>query len=84
MSTQAKLKYSLYSLLLALAISGVIIWLTGSNPFETYSAVIVGSFGNVANIMSVFAYTTPLILTGLGCCCLRFEVESLISGEKGN
>lgn len=66
MSTQIKLKYSVYSLLLALVISGVIMWLTGSNPVDTYSAVIIGSFGSVANIMSVFAYTTPLVLTGLG------------------
>lgn len=66
MSTRSRLKYSLYSLALALAIGGGVIWLTGANPFETYKAVITGSFGSTANIMSVFAYTTPLILTGLG------------------
>ena len=66
MSTHSKLKYLLYSLALALAIGGVIMWATGSNPFAVYAAVLAGSFGSLSGVMSMLAYTTPLILTGLG------------------
>ena len=66
MSTHSKFKYLIYSLTLALVIGGVIMWVTGSNPFAVYTAVLVGSFGSLGGVMSVLAYTTPLILTGLG------------------
>ncbi|MGI6235243.1 MAG: ABC transporter permease [Christensenellales bacterium] len=66
MSTRSKLKYSIYSLVLALMIGGIIIWIMGNNPFTIYGRVLTGSFGNTANVMSVLAYTTPLIFTGLG------------------
>ena len=62
MSKQSKFQYLIYSLLLALLIGGLIMWATGSNPF----AVLTGSFGSLSGLMSVLAYTTPLILTGLG------------------
>ena len=66
MSTQSKFKFSIYSLALALVIGGLIMWATGSNPFSVYAAVLTGSFGSMSGTMSVLAYTTPLILTGLG------------------
>ena len=66
MSTQSKFKYLIYSLLLALVLAGLIMWATGSNPFAVYAAVLTGSFGSISGVMSVLAYTTPLVLTGLG------------------
>ena len=66
MSKQSKFQYLIYSLLLALLIGGLIMWATGSNPFAVYAAVLTGSFGSLSGLMSVLAYTTPLILTGLG------------------
>ena len=66
MSKQSKFQYLIYSLLLALLIGGLIMWATGSNPFAVYAAVLTGSFGSLSSLMSVLAYTTPLILTGLG------------------
>lgn len=66
MFNNSKFKYSLYSLILALAIGGIIIRMTGGNPSLTYLKVFTGSFGNKSNIFSVFAYTIPLIFTGLG------------------
>ncbi|MDP4108602.1 MAG: ABC transporter permease [Bacillota bacterium] len=67
MSIKLKFKYSLYSLVLALVIGGFVISATGGNPLDTYMTVLVGSFGSVKAVMSVLAYATPLILTGLGC-----------------
>ncbi len=63
-----KVKNSLYSLMLALVLGGVVVLLTGNSPLRIYGAVLTGSFGSAAGLMNVLAYTIPLILTGLGAC----------------
>lgn len=62
----SKLRYSVYSLLLALVAGGAIIAALGSSPLQIYGAVLTGSFGSGKSMMTVFAYTIPLIFTGLG------------------
>ncbi|MBO8139024.1 MAG: ABC transporter permease [Thermosipho sp. (in: Bacteria)] len=53
------------SVLIALAISTVIILLIGKNPIDAYGALIKGSFGSKQAIADTVIKTTPLILTGL-------------------
>lgn len=62
----AKLKYSVYSLLLALGIGALLMLIMGIDPLSTYWAILQGSFKSVSKVMDVLAFTTPLILTGLG------------------
>lgn len=77
-----KLKNSLFSLLLALVIGGIIIAATGGSPFVTYSTVISSSFGSVKGLMGVLAYTTPLIFTGLGAA-IAFQGNVFNTGGEG-
>ncbi|MBO8161512.1 MAG: ABC transporter permease [Thermosipho sp. (in: Bacteria)] len=53
------------SVLIALAISTIVIILIGKNPIDAYSALIRGSFGSKQAIADTVIKTTPLILTGL-------------------
>ncbi len=54
------------SLLLAFLLFAVVLLLTGKNPLDVYSAILVGSFGSTKGFLSVLAYMLPLVLTGLG------------------
>ncbi|MEF9853687.1 MAG: ABC transporter permease [Hydrogenoanaerobacterium sp.] len=55
----------LYSLLLALFIGGIIILISGNNPFEIYSKLLNGAFGSRNGIMQTLLQSTPLIFCGL-------------------
>jgi len=48
-------------LLIALIIAGVIIIISGNNPFEVYGVIFKGAFGSVYGITSVFRWMTPLL-----------------------
>jgi N-carbamoylputrescine amidase len=52
-------------LLLALAIGGVIIWLSGKNPFTAYRALFVGALGNPLAVANTLDRATVMILAGL-------------------
>ena len=53
------------AIILALIVSGVLIWVAGSNPFQAYVALLDGSFGSVAAIAATGVRAAPLILSGL-------------------
>ncbi len=53
------------SVIIALLISGVIIWLAGFNPIEAMSALFKGAFGSGRQIGETLMRSTPLIFTGL-------------------
>ncbi len=55
----------IFAIILALTVSGVLIWLAGSNPIEAYIALLDGSFGSVAAIAATGVRAAPLILSGL-------------------
>lgn len=59
------LLFSVASLFLAIALSGIIMALAGHNPFSAFGAIIVGAFGGVRQIANTLTQTTPLIFTGL-------------------
>jgi simple sugar transport system permease protein len=53
------------SVILALLVGALILWLSGANPFLAYSALFKGAFGNSAAIGRTLEKATPLILSGL-------------------
>ncbi len=56
---------SLLALTFAFFLSGVIIILTGGNPFEAVKAIIEGSIGTSSSLILTLQKTIPLIFTGL-------------------
>ena len=53
------------SVLLALAVGGILIWLQGVNPFTAYKVLFTSALGTEAGLLRVMQKSTPLILTGL-------------------
>lgn len=57
--------FPLIALGLALIFSGVLLWIFGANPFETYAAMATGAFGQRYHISETLLRAIPLMLTGL-------------------
>ena len=55
----------LTAVLIGIVLGGVLMALTGVNPFEGYKALILGCFGKLEYVSETIVYTTPLIFTGL-------------------
>ncbi len=53
------------SVILALLIGAIIIWISGSNPIEAYVALFQGAFGSTEAILRTLEKATPLIFGGL-------------------
>lgn len=56
---------STLSLLAAFAVTGVIVWCIGENPFRVYGILLSSAFGSASAIGYTIFYATPLIFTGL-------------------
>lgn len=56
---------SLVSFIIALIISGAIMYLSGYNPIEAYQIIFKGSFGSTKAFANTLIQATPLIFTGL-------------------
>lgn len=56
----------LASVLLAMIISSVIMWVSGYDPFAAFAALFRGSFGTPKAFGDTLLKSTPLILAGLG------------------
>ena len=59
------LLFPLIALVLALTFSGILLWIFGANPFETYAAMAAGAFGQRYHISETILRAIPLMLTGL-------------------
>jgi len=57
--------FPLIALCLALIFSGILLWIFGANPFETYAAMATGAFGQRYHISETLLRAIPLMLTGL-------------------
>lgn len=64
-SRAANILVPILSIVLALAAGGVLLWLVGVNPLETYRAMVNGAFGSAYAISETLVRATPLMLTGL-------------------
>lgn len=52
--------------ILALAIGGILIQLSGVNPFQAYQVMIVAAFGGSRQLTETILKSTPLLIMGLG------------------
>ncbi len=54
------------AIITALIVGSIIILITGSSPLKAFSALAIGSFGSLDNIIETIIKSTPLIIAGLG------------------
>lgn len=66
----------------AMIIGGIMIALTGSDPFLAYKALFKGAFGNPQDIALTIIRSTPLILTGLAVA-IPFQAGLFNIGGQG-
>lgn len=60
----------------------VVLLLLQVNPFEAYSALVVGAFGSVSGLTQTLAKATPLLLMGLGIA-IAFRAHMINIGGEG-
>ena len=53
------------TVLIALAVTGVLLALVGANPVSAYAQILAGAFGSVSGVTENLVYATPIILTSL-------------------
>lgn len=60
------------SILVALFLGGILVYIQGSNPITAYRVLFSTAFGSVDGVSSTLAKATPLVLSGLAVAiCLR-------------
>jgi ABC-type multidrug transport system ATPase subunit len=70
------------ALLVALLISGIVIWWVGGDPVRSFLHIVDSAFGSVGVISDTLVKATPLILTGLACS-LAFRMRLWNIGAEG-
>ncbi len=73
---------TLGAVVVALLISGVILWIAGGDPFAIFVHIISSSFGSLGVLSDTLVTATPLILTGLACA-LAFRMRLWNIGAEG-
>ncbi len=71
----------LINLLIAFAISSIIIYLIGENPFEAFKVMVEGAFGTSEGIGYTLYYATNFIFTGLAVAIAFHAMLFNIGGE---
>jgi ABC-type uncharacterized transport system permease subunit len=72
----------LAGMLTALIIGAIMLLILKANPFEAYSALLNGAFGNVYGVTQSVVKATPLLLVGLGIC-IAFRASVINIGAEG-
>ncbi len=72
----------LIAVLAAFAVGGVLLLIQGVNPFEAYSAMIVGAFGSKNGLADTLVKATPLMLVALGIA-IAFRGGVINIGAEG-
>jgi ABC-type uncharacterized transport system permease subunit len=70
------------AVVMALLVSGVILWLAGGDPFAVFIHIVLSSFGSLGVLSDTLVTATPLILTGLACA-LAFRMRLWNIGAEG-
>ncbi len=78
----AELTPSLFAIVLALGVSAVVVWLTGSSPAAAFAALLEGAFGSRDSLAEVTVKACPLTLTGLAVA-LAFRANLWNIGVEG-
>lgn len=73
---------TLGALVLALWISGLILWIAGGDPIAIFVHIVRSSFGSLGVLSDTLVKATPLILTGLACA-LAFRMRLWNIGAEG-
>src|SRR6266571_8090006 len=74
--------FPLIAVLAALIVGGIVVWLIGDSPFETYRLLIGSAFSWPDGIGYTLFYATPLIFTGLAVA-VAFRCGLLNIGAEG-
>lgn len=74
--------FSILALVLALMISGILVFFVGENPWHVYGILLKSSFGSMDAISYTIYYATPLIFTGLAVA-VAFHVGLFNIGCEG-
>ena len=70
------------AVVVALVISGVILWFAGGDPIAIFIHIVRSSFGSLGVLSDTLVMATPLILTGLACA-LAFRMRLWNIGAEG-
>ena len=73
---------TLAALVVALLLSGIIIWLVGGDPVRSFVHIVEAAFGSIGVLSDTLVKATPLILTGLACA-LAFRMRLWNIGAEG-
>src|SRR5881409_1693497 len=74
--------FPLIAVLAAFIVGGIVVWIIGDNPFETYKLLIGSAFSWPDGIGYTLFYATPLIFTGLAVM-VAFRCGLLNIGAEG-
>lgn len=69
--------------LIALVIGGIVLAVTGYNPFSIYGSLVTEAFGSASRINSTFAAATPLLFTGIAAA-FAFRAGVFTVGVEGS
>ncbi len=70
------------SIILALAVGGIVLYAAGANPIGAYWQMLLGAFGSIHSFSEVLVKATPLMLAGLGVL-VAFRVGFWNIGAEG-
>ncbi len=70
------------AIVVALVISGIILWFAGGDPIAIFIHILRSSFGSLGVLSDTLVTATPLILTGLACA-LAFRMRLWNIGAEG-
>ena len=73
---------TLFAILIALVISGILIMTAGANVWEAFKGLFSGAFGSWKAILETLVKSTPLILTGLAAT-IAFRGNIMNIGAEG-
>lgn len=73
---------SLVALILSLALSAVMLAVSGHSPIETYAAIFGASLGTLKGIGLTLSQATPLLFTGMSFA-IAYKVRMINTGAEG-
>src|SRR5499433_947592 len=74
--------FPLIAVLAAFVVGGIVVWIIGDSPIQTYKLLIGSAFGTIDGIGYTLFYATPLIFTGLAVA-VAFRCGLLNIGAEG-
>lgn len=73
---------SFLSVVLALAVGGLLLWASGRNPFSAYSSLFYGAFGTVDRFAETLVRATPILLIAISVS-ISFRCQVWNIGAEG-